>query len=287
MGAYENRTVPEGINVSPVHPLKDFAVLLFGVSLSVIAFVIVLALLAGYLVRYVPFSYEQSLVSRAVAPWLEPSTDPLDQQRQRYLQSLADRLSSVMNLPDGMQVTVHYVQKDTVNAMATLGGHVVVFQGLLDVMPNENALAMVLAHEMAHVRYRHPIVATGRGFAVTLALSALAGIGDGVMERWVGQMGILPILSFSRSQETEADALALESLQQSYGHVEGAAALFEYAAAETPVLSLPTLLATHPDHEDRIRRIQVFAQEHPPAMAPQLQPLPDYMKSKAKSNESQ
>ena len=37
MSAYENPQIPEGINVSPTHPLKDFALLLGGVSALIVA----------------------------------------------------------------------------------------------------------------------------------------------------------------------------------------------------------------------------------------------------------
>ena len=46
-------------------------------------------------------------------------------------------------------MTVHAVQDPTVNAFATLGGHVFVFTGLVDSLDSENGLAMVLAHELA------------------------------------------------------------------------------------------------------------------------------------------
>lgn len=278
MAEYENPVVPEGINVSPVHPLKDFLVLVLGVTGVIMVVTLALALLAGYLVRFVPFAQEQALVSGVTSRWFKASQDPLHQRRQVWLQGLAERLVPAMDLPPDMNITVHYVSSDTVNAMATLGGHVVVFQGLLEVMPNENALAMVMAHEIAHIRHRHPIVAMGRGFTVALALSTLAGVGDGLMQQWAGSMGMVPVLSFSRAQETEADATALEALQQIYGHVEAAGALFEHAAAETPLLSLPTLLSTHPEHEERIRRIQDFARAHPPRQPPRLVPLPDFLK---------
>ena len=50
-----------------------------------------------------------------------------------------------MDLPKDMSITVHYSTDKTVNAMATLVGNIIIFQGLIDVLPNENALAMVMA----------------------------------------------------------------------------------------------------------------------------------------------
>ena len=87
---------------------------------------------------------------------------------------------------------MHYDDDADVNAFATLGGHIVVYPGLLEAVPDENALAMVLAHEIAHVRHRHPIVGLSR---------------------------------------SAADATALETLARAYGHVGGADRFFRHGGA--------------------------------------------------------
>ena len=277
MALYENPEIPEGINVTQQHPLKEFFILL-GASLAII-FVVVLTLssLAGYLVRYVPFAQEKALLNGLNVSWLQPQASDAALQKQQYLQTLADQLAVKMALPGDMTITVHYSADKTVNAMATLGGNIVVFQGMIDALPNENALAMVIAHEIAHIQHRHPIVALGRGFTVLLALSAMTGVGDGVMQQWVGNMGMLTLLSFSREQEADADSDALQALLRQYGHVDGASAFFEYAAAQ-PRLELSALFNTHPGIEERILRIHQFERGQATAKKHVLQPLPVYLK---------
>ena len=278
MSAYENPQIPEGINVSPTHPLKDFALLLGGVSALIVVAVLALSFAAGYLVRFVPFEQERALASRVDANWLKQSHSADDKRREQYLQALGRQLAAAMDLPAEMQITVHYASDDTVNAMATLGGNIVVFQGLIDTVDSENALAMVLAHEIAHVRHRHPIVAMGRGFTVMLALSALSGVGDGMIQQWVGSMGMLPMLAFSREQEEAADADALQALLRVYGHADGAATFFERVSEKSALPEPPALLNTHPDTDARIARIRDFERAHVrPAELP-LKPLPDFMK---------
>jgi predicted Zn-dependent protease len=277
MALYENPEIPEGINVSREHPLKDFAILLLSVSGILLAAVLVLSEAAGYLVRYVPFAQEKVLVNSLSANWWQQPAGRSANQKQQYLQKIADRLAADMDLPEDMSITVHYSQDATVNAMATLGGNIVIFQGLLDVLPNENALAMVMAHEIAHVRYRHPIIALGRGFTVLLAISSLTGVGDEVMQRWVNNMGMLTLLSFSRTQEAEADVDALQALLKVYGHVEGAGAFFEYVAKQTGPGS-SVLLSTHPGVEDRVAQIRQFAHDHDVVGEHVLRPLPVFLK---------
>lgn len=278
MAEYENREIPEGINVSATHPLKDFALLVGGISALILLAVLALSLLAGQLARHVPFAQERALAG-SLGRWLpESPAQPLHRQRQQYLQQLAERLAVAMELPPEMTLTVHYAPTDTVNAMATLGGHIVVFQGLIDTLPSENALAMVLAHEIAHIRHRHPIVAMGRGFAVIFALSSLAGVGDGAMQQWLGDVGMLPILSFSRSQEEQADADALQAMLRTYGHVGDAAAFFEHIARQQDTSEPLAIFSTHPGHEERIERIRQFARQHDTQPPPMAVPLPAFMK---------
>ncbi len=279
MADYENPEIPEGINVSPTHPLKDFALLVAGISALLIVAVLAVSLLAGQLSRHIPFEQEQALAA-SLGRWLpEPPDSPVDRQRQQYLQSLADRLAGTMELPPEMPITMHYSSSKTLNAMATLGGHVVVFQGLIDTLPSENALAMVLAHEIAHVRHRDPVVAMGRGFAVMLALSSLSGVGDGALQQWLGGVGMLPILSFSRSQEEAADATALQAVLDLYGHVGDAAAFFEEVAERQSAAHSPTMFNTHPDVNQRIARIREFSARHARPQPPSATSLPGFMKA--------
>ena len=275
MALYENPEIPERINVTAEHPLKDFAILLLASTGILIATVLTLSLLAGYLVRYVPFAQEKALVSGLSSQW-QQAESAAAKQKQQYLQDIANQLATNMDLPKDMSITVHYSTDATVNAMATLGGNIIIFQGLIDVLPNENALAMVIAHEIAHVRNRHPIVALGRGFAVLMAITSLTGVGDELMQRWVNNMGMLTLFSFSRTQESEADGDALQALLKTYGHVEGAEAFFEYAAKQSrPELSV--LLSTHPGLEDRVALIKQFAHEHDSAGKHELLPLPNFL----------
>ena len=277
MADYENRPPPEGINVSPTHPLKDFALLVGGISALVVVAVLALSLLAGQLARHIPFAHERVLAGQ-LGRWLpaEP-VSAVERQRRQYLQALAERLAQGMEMPPEMTLTVHYSAQPTINALATLGGHIVVFQGLIDTLPSENALAMVLAHEIAHVRHRHPVVAMGRGFAVLLAVASLSGVGDGSLQQWLGGIGMLPVLSFSRAQEEEADAAALQAVLRTYGHVGDAAAFFEHVA-RAPLAREPlAIFSSHPGHAERIARIRDFAARHSQVDTPPVA-LPAFMK---------
>lgn len=253
---YENRTIPEGINVSNEHPLKEFFILAVGLSIATIILVTLLAQTASWLVHYIPFETEIKLAENALAVLNKDDTQADDDEIiiQAYLQQLANKLASAQQLPPPMAITVHYTNTDTINAFATLGGHIVIYRGLLEKLPHENALAMVMAHEIAHIKHRDPLVAVGRGITVGLALTTLTGLGDSALsQQLLGKVGMISTLSFSREQETKADQAALETLDAYYGHSHGAAALFEIFAQAQQAYQPPALLSTHPITKQRLQ----------------------------------
>lgn len=219
---YHNPDLPEGINASEEHPLKEFGLLVAGILGGLAVITLVLAWFAGALAGYIPFQAEQRLAAQ-----FSPATIS-SPQLQQYLQTLADRLAKAEELPADMPVTVHYVDDDTVNAFATLGGHVVFFRGLLEKMPDENTLAMVMAHEIAHIKTRAPLRTLGRGVVIGVVLQMVdAELGTSFAGNVLGQTSLLTQLRFSRRQESEADVIGQAALASVYGGVAGADELFE------------------------------------------------------------
>ena len=218
---FKNPKVDEQANYSAEHPLKGFFQLTFAVVIIVASALIILHFFASYLVRYIPFNFEQDLVSGIEQLQLEESA------RQAYLQNLADKVSSQMDLPEGMTITVHYVDDDLVNAFATVGGHVFFYRGLVDKLKSEDALTMVMAHEIAHIKYRHPLSAMSKGLTLVLAGAAVSGFsGSSAGDALIGNTMNIGLLNFSRQQETQADEAALAAIKSIYGHVLGAKELF-------------------------------------------------------------
>ena len=258
---YDNPEIADDINVSRQHPLAELAWLLAGTIGLIALIVVVLGASAQWLAGRLPFAYEQQLAANLTVPGFQPPPDSAATTAR--LQTLANQLSQRMQLPAEMRITVHLVENDDVNAFATLGGHVFVFSGLLDNMPDENTLAMVLAHEIAHIKHRDPVRALGRGAVVMLSLSALLGNVDRSVANSATQSAALGLLHYSREQELAADQAALAALQAQYGHIYGADKLFTIFAALPQTASQPTaeLTASHPSLPHRRQQIAQLAQQ--------------------------
>jgi len=246
---FENPEIKEGINVSKEHPLKEFIQLGLGlIGLAIIA-IITLHFVAGYFATKIPFHFEQSLVEHV--DFL--ATDDSPKPQQITLQQLANELAADMDLPEGMKITVHYSEEETVNAFATLGGHVFFFKGLIDKLNSEDALAMVMAHEIAHIKHRHPIVAMGKGLTLATLASSLTGAsGSSAGQVLIGQSVNIGLLKFSRDQESESDASAADAIQKRYGHIMGAKELFDvFSELGSSRTKIPEVLSSHPHTKDR------------------------------------
>jgi len=248
---YSNPRIPEGINDSDTHPLRSFFGLAAAAVLVALLATAVVAFFGGALARYLPYETELNLIAPYAARY-PPGAPAIE----GYLQGIADRLAPAMALPEGMKIRVHYVDEPVVNAFATLGGHVAVYRGLLERMPDENTLAMVLAHEMGHAAHRDPITSLGRGVALSAAISLVsAGAASSAANGVLGDAGLLTLLSFSRSQEEAADEAGVAALAKTYGHAGGAAGTFHIlraAAEEKGASEPPKFLSTHPLTQDRI-----------------------------------
>jgi len=274
---YINPEIPEGINTTKEHPLKEFFILTIGVLGAIVIAVIILSLLAEKLAVYVPFSVEQQLIPDNFFTEIEENNN----EAAIYLQGISDQLARQIELPEDMQFMIHYSDSSIENAYATLGGNIYIYQGLLDLLPNENAVAMVVAHEMSHVYHRHPIIAMGRGVVIGLLLSAISGLsGDMFVGQVVGDAGVLTLLTFNRDQEREADRTALEMLVKHYGHVEGADELFKLLHDRQTDEYEPLLfLSTHPLSDERIVNIDKYANEMGWTLIGETTPLPDFMQT--------
>jgi len=144
---------------------------------------------------------------------------------QAYLNKICSTIVINSPRPDiyrGYFVAILDTQE--INAFATPGGHIFVTRGLIACASNEDALASVIAHEIAHIQCRHALTSIRNARYANAAVSgALAGagaaVGGGAVEL-ASIMGdsvnevitTMVVNGFSPAQELEADSTALSLL---------------------------------------------------------------------------
>lgn len=210
---------------------------------------------AQNIARAIPFSAEKRFVrpyESALGRWFGDSTRG-SARIEQYLDDLSVKLASAMDLDPSIELSVHYLDIDDNNAFATLGGHVFILSGLLKSLPDENSLAMVLAHEIAHIQHRDPAASMSRGMALQMVYGFATGGGSTDITSAFGNLGES---LYSRRQESSADIAALHALHELYGHVAGYRTFFEWVseqyAEDESDSGLEKWFASHPSIQRRL-----------------------------------
>jgi predicted Zn-dependent protease len=162
----------------------------------------------------------------------------------------------------------HLVQSDEVNAWCMPGGKIVVYTGILPVTKDEDGLAVVLGHEVAHALLNH---GQQRSSAGMLQQIGAAGIDIFAAEKspetqalamtvYGAGSNVFGILPFSRSHESEADHIGL-LLMAVAGYSPELSVPFWQRMSALGGGGTPEFLSTHPSDETRITNLTKWIPE--------------------------
>lgn len=182
------------------------------------------------------------------------------------LQRVGLRISTVAQLPQAQWEFVLFDDPKTVNAFCLPGGKVAVYTGILDIAKNENGLATIVGHEVAHATAHHGAERISEAMLIQAGASVLTVATQGkdartqqIFQQAYGigaQVGVA--LPHSRSQESEADRIGLIYMARSGYDPREAVYMWQRFAAfnQQHPNSTPGFLRTHPVDEVRIRQLQ-------------------------------
>ena len=245
-------------NVSHQRPVREFFVLIAGVSLFVVIGYWALGLFVDVAVDYLSSEQEAKLFSKVDINW-DFGKESMPEE-QAKLQSLVDSLAPCLALP--YPITVSLVKSEVVNAMAVPGGKMVVFSGLLESVSSTNGLMFILAHELGHFKNRDHLRLMGRGIVLSI-LAMLAFGGDSGISDILASTINLRTAKYSQSRESQADHTALQALHCHFGHVGGATELFETLKSQEEGFDFEMFhyFSSHPELQQRIEDLHLLAQE--------------------------
>ncbi len=183
-----------------------------------------------------------------------------DPELARYVAALGKRLGALSHQPN-LAYSIQVLDSPVVNAFAVPGGYVYLTRGILAYLNDEAELAGVVAHEIGHIAARHSAqqyskaqfaqLGLGLGSVLSKTFRKYAGVASAGVE--------LLFLSFSRSDEREADALGVEySAKAGYdsNHMANLFVSLERLNPGEGQGGLPAWFSTHPNPENRIAAIK-------------------------------
>jgi predicted Zn-dependent protease len=186
---------------------------------------------------------------------------PAYHPKSRMVRRVLDRLIPHSGLQDE-EWEVHVINDPMKNAFVIPGGKVFVFSGILDICQDDDGLAAVLGHEIAHNVAHHAAERMSKSnilLGVVMAGFLLIGIDPGIGN-------LLTEFAFtrpgSRSQESEADYIGLLMMAESCYRPEAAMDLWaRMEEAEGGQNAPPQFMSTHPSNHNRLEQIRGWMPE--------------------------
>ncbi len=211
--------------------------------------------------------YRQMLQEAASQRALAPADNP-QLQRLRYI---AKRIIPFTPGCNGRakqwQWDVNLIGSQELNAFCMPGGKIAFYYGILSKLQlSDDEVAMIMGHEVAHALLEHARERMGKTMLTRGAIeigSALLGLG-GTGQTLANMGGQLLTLKFSRSDESEADALGMVLAARAGYRPEAGVTLWQKMLTASKGAP-PQFMSTHPSGESRIKDIQ--------ARLPRVQPI--------------
>lgn len=192
----------------------------------------------------------------------KPGLSPDRSQSERF-RRVGERISQAAfwDAPDADWEFV-VLKGETINAFSSPGGKVAIYAGFFKLVENDDQLAWVVAHEVAHLVARHADERISRQLlAKAGAVATVVGLA-GSPAAIAGQAGLqayeistaLANLSFDRKQELEADKMALFYMARAGYNPEEAVKAFQNMSDYKTAAGLPVpvdMFSTHPAYPER------------------------------------
>lgn len=195
-----------------------------------------------------------------------------NKKQLKKIKTIVGNIAAVSHYPN-FPYEVHLADIEVVNAWCAPGGKMMVYEGLWDPKKglvkkgNDDELAAVLAHEIAHATARHVTEAISRNVTIatlgqiaTSIISTSSTTGGNIFQQIFSQGFNVFVPTYSRTNEHEADRIGLFYMAKAGYDPRAAVRLWARAAKESKG-DRSSLYATHPASGVRAKYLQKFLPE--------------------------
>ena len=191
-----------------------------------------------------------------------------------YLNEIGEKIIATLP-PQPFKYHFYVIKQDDYNAFASPAGHIFIFSGLLAALENEEELAGILSHEIAHVVCRH--ISQNIERSQKIGMATLAGVAAGILlgaggaaeaanAVAVGSVaaGQSIALKYSREDESQADQLGLDCMTRAGYRGSGLISVLKKLRSKQwfGENEVPSYLLTHPTSNERMAFIDTWLEQN-------------------------
>lgn len=227
------------------------------VAVSIIAVVIFIRFIFPAIITHIAFSIPTStltLISEKTVKYLDNqffTTTQLSPMQINTVHMQFEEFLTTIPHTNNFTFSIKFRHSSFIgpNAFALPDGTIIITDDFVKLIQHKHELFTILAHETAHVVYRHGVrnILLNSGLLVV----AIAIFGDVVSTTTIGLPLLLIHNGYSREFESQADLYAVNYCRKNHISGKHFINLYKRLQQEAPA-TLPTLLSTHPADKERI-----------------------------------
>ena len=210
---------------------------------------------------------ENALGAKGYEEFLSTAKLSTDKKQTQRIKTIGQKIAVAADRKD-FAWEFNLVDDEQINAFCMPGGKVVVYTGILAMAHNDDQLATVMSHEIAHAlarhgaeRMSHQKISSGVQNLGNILVQATAPEYTSAFNTAYGygtQLGVM--LPYSRSHEYEADEIGIHLMKKAGYNINEAIAFWKNMK-QAKGAGQPEFLSTHPNDDNRIQRITEIVNE--------------------------
>ena len=187
--------------------------------------------------------------------WKSYSAEMVEVKDTKIVEPIQQMVSNICseNKIAPSTINVHVVENKEINAFAMPGRHLVLHTGLIDFADNQEEIAGVIAHEIAHIESGHVVKKLGKEIGLSILMNLTLGDIGGEVVR--NALSTITSTAYDRSLEKEADLKAVDYMVAAKLNPTYLASFLEKLDKESQTPEVLQWVSTHPDSKVRVRYI--------------------------------
>ena len=175
------------------------------------------------------------------------------------VEKIFERIVAVCDRQD-VVYSIRVIDEDVMNAFSLPGGYIFIYKGLIDKVDDDDQLAGVIAHEVAHVVAKHALKRLQAAYGAMILTGGAIATGNYSLAAGIDLTASSVIFANSRDDEFEADSLGVKYLRLAGYKTSGMRAMLgKLLANQAKEIHRLNYWRTHPYLPQRMARANAAA----------------------------